>query len=129
MIEFDINQKTHKCLREILYPKCHFDCIVAHDDRLYVTDQFNNLVKIYDSSDLMQIGELSGFDFPHGLDINHGMMAVTNYGSNTIDIMPFRPPTSRNPYLLQLIKHLYHLNYRLKRWWSAKWPRLSEKMR
>lgn len=31
-------------------------------------------------------GEISGFDFPRGIDTHRGLMAVTNYGDNTISI-------------------------------------------
>jgi hypothetical protein len=36
-----------------------------------------------------QIGEIGSYDFPHGIDINYGMIALTSYGNNSISITPF----------------------------------------
>jgi hypothetical protein len=43
-------------------------------------------VKVLDPDSLAEIGRIDGYDFPHGIDIRFGMLAVTNYGANTIDI-------------------------------------------
>ena len=64
----------------------HFDACVLHDGRLYLTDQRNDCVKILDPDSLDGIGRIEGYDFPHGIDVKFGMLAVTNYGANTIDI-------------------------------------------
>ena len=64
----------------------HFDASVLHDGRLFLTDQRNDCVKILDPDSLAGIGRIDGYDFPHGIDIKFGMLAVTNYGANTIDI-------------------------------------------
>lgn len=51
-----------------------------------MTDQFNNAVLVCDETDLDVMEKYEGFDFPHGIDVAGNMLAVSNYGSNTIEI-------------------------------------------
>jgi hypothetical protein len=39
--------------------------------------------------ELETIRETGGYNFPHGIDIGYGMMVVTSYGDNSIDIRAF----------------------------------------
>jgi hypothetical protein len=52
-------------------------------------DCYQGCVLIADANTLDQIGEIGGYDFPHGIDINYGMIALTSYGNNSISIRPF----------------------------------------
>jgi hypothetical protein len=64
----------------------HFDCITCHGNRAYVTDQVNHRILVFDPRSLACVDAIQGFDFPHGIDIGRGVLAVTNYGSNTLVI-------------------------------------------
>jgi hypothetical protein len=64
----------------------HFDACVLHDGRLFLTDQRNDRVEILDPDSLTIVGSLEGYDFPHGIDVRFGRIAVSNYGTNTIDL-------------------------------------------
>jgi hypothetical protein len=43
--------------------------------------------------------DLPGFSFPHGLDLlpASDLLAVTNYGNNTVMLTELRTPASRPP--------------------------------
>lgn len=79
---------------------CAFDAIV-HDpvsDRLLITDQFGNRVVVASlrAGRLQVEGQINGYDFPHGIDIAHGVLAVTNYGNSEVwlsqmDTLPITP--------------------------------------
>ena len=66
----------------------HFDACVLHAGRIFLTDQRNDCVRLFDPVTLESIGEIGGYDFPHGIDIDFGLLAVTNYGANTIALRP-----------------------------------------
>lgn len=118
LFKIDVANGTQHLIRVASYVDCHFDCCIIHNGQLFVTDQFNNCVKIFDPDDLMQTGEIPGFDFPHGLDIQHDLMAVTNYGSNDIDIIPMKTLASHGPKMLMLMKFRYRTRSWIRRWKS-----------
>lgn len=112
LYEFDLSKRSYQLLRAASYSDCHFDCAVVHDGQIFLTDQVNDRVKIFDREDLQQTGEIRGFSFPHGLDIAFGLMAVTNYGTNDIDILKMEDfPRSAGPILA-----LRKFRYRTVRW-------------
>ena len=88
------NPTGHKVLCEIEVTNSTCDSIVHHNGLLYVSDQYNDVVNIFKLS-MPSPGECSieahdsitGYHMPHGVDIAHGMIAVTNYGDNTVKIM------------------------------------------
>ena len=88
LIDFDIPSQKYETTFTKTYETAHVDCMVSHNGKLYITDQFNNTVLIVNPNSLEQTGELTGYTFPHGIDIKYGMIAVTNYGNNTVDIRP-----------------------------------------
>lgn len=53
---------------------------MVHRDggRIFLTDQRNDCVRILDSDSLAGLARIEGYDFPHGIDIGFGMLAVTN---------------------------------------------------
>ncbi len=85
-VKFDLESGRSELGPLRSWPDTHFDACVLYDGRLFLTDQRNDCVKILDSDSLEDLGSIEGYDFPHGIDIKFGMLAVTNYGSNTIDI-------------------------------------------
>jgi hypothetical protein len=89
IVDFDI--ATRRCrtvLRKVL-PNSHLDSIVAHQGLLYITDQYNGAVRVIDAQDLEPVALLEGYNFPHGLDLRGNLLAVTNYGDNSIDLRSF----------------------------------------
>ena len=90
-IDFSIKARTGKVVRERIFKAAHFDNVVLYQDRLFITDQYNNVVVVLDPETLEQVDALDGYDFPHGLDANFGMVAVSNYGTNTVEIRSLAP--------------------------------------
>ncbi len=88
LIDFDLARGTYRVAAKTVYKDAHFDCSVVRDGQVYLTDQFNNCVKVLAPQTLETIHEIGGFDFPHGIDIKYDMLAVTNYGTNSIDLRP-----------------------------------------
>lgn len=88
LIEFNLHNKTYAVLAQQAYEKGQFDSGMVHKDRLYALDCYRSCVLIADANTLDQIGEIGGYDFPHGIDINYGMIALTSYGKNSISIRP-----------------------------------------
>lgn len=89
-----VNPTSHKVLCEIEVTNSTCDSIVHHNGLLYVSDQYNDVVNIFKLV-LLAPGEcrmeaftsITGYHMPHGVDIAHGMIAVTNYGDNSVKIM------------------------------------------
>lgn len=55
----------------------------------YVTDQYGCRVISFNlqKGKIAILGEYRGFDFPHGIDINQSILAVTNYGNSSLDLL------------------------------------------
>lgn len=70
----------------------HFDACVLYGGRLFLTDQRNDRVEILDPDSLEIVGSLCGYDFPHGIDVRFGRVAVSSYGTNTLDLRPIPAP-------------------------------------
>jgi hypothetical protein len=84
VIDFDLNTGTYNNVATRLFSQAHFDCGVVADGLFYVTDQYNNCIHVLDANTLESKHELSGYDFPHGIDVKYGTTAVTNYGTNAV---------------------------------------------
>ena len=88
LISFNIKENTFTRIKDCDFPSAHFDNVISYENVLYITDQYNNKVLKLTPNDLQLIGEIGGYNFPHGIDVRYGMIAVTNYGNNTISIKP-----------------------------------------
>jgi len=93
LIELGDDLKSHKVICETIISECHIDCVQYVDGKLIFTDQLNDKLRIYrvGRSGFLPDREIGGFSFPHGLDVLDGedcLMAVTNYGNNTIKLLP-----------------------------------------
>jgi hypothetical protein len=88
LIRFDIEKNMFTRIKDYDFPSAHFDNVISHENVLYITDQYNNKVIKLAPNDLQYLGELEGYNFPHGIDVRYGLIAVTNYGNNTISIRP-----------------------------------------
>lgn len=86
IVDFDMSKAASRVVRKRIFPAAHFDAIAFCDGRVFITDQYNNLVLVLDSETLEQSAALEGYDFAHGLDVNFNMVAASNYGNNTIEI-------------------------------------------
>jgi hypothetical protein len=86
VIDFDLECCAATLVHSKEFSNVHLDNIVLYESNLYITDQYGDSVIVYDSSSFELIGRHTGFSFPHGIDVKHGMMAVTNYGRNSVEI-------------------------------------------
>jgi hypothetical protein len=89
LIDFCLQERTFEVVARMRYANAHLDGCVARGGRLYINDQFNDRVLVLDADTLEQVGDIDGYDMPHGLDINYGTLAVTNYGANDVRIRRF----------------------------------------
>jgi len=86
LIEYDVASGRFAVTARREFKTSHFDNMVCYAGRLYVTDQYNERVVTLDARSLEPTGDLWGYTFPHGLDANFGIIAVTNYGNNTLSL-------------------------------------------
>ncbi|MEH6551793.1 MAG: hypothetical protein V7744_17595 [Pseudomonadales bacterium] len=86
VVDFSMNGKTASVVKAKVFEASHLDQIALHQNNLYFTDQYNNEVICLDAETLEPSGHYENYDFPHGIDVNHGIIAVTNYGSNTVEL-------------------------------------------
>jgi DNA-binding beta-propeller fold protein YncE len=65
------------------------DALAMEVNRAYVTVQDRNCVEVFDfdGDRFKQHGTIEGFNFPHGCDVLDGVLAVSNYGDNTITLI------------------------------------------
>ena len=70
----------------------HLDaCKEAPDGRIFGANQYLDRVDVFRvgaDGTLEMIGSEDGFDLPHGLDVRGDRMAVTNYGDQTLRVVP-----------------------------------------
>jgi hypothetical protein len=89
LIEFSDDFQAHRTLSEWFPDTGHIDAISHSAGEVFVTDQGRDQVHRFRlENDLRKIESLNGFDFPHGVDYDSasGRLAVSNYGSNTIEL-------------------------------------------
>jgi hypothetical protein len=91
VVDFDLKTRRAKVHGGRLYKQCHFDAGRVHKGYLYLTDQYNNTVEVLKPDTLEVAARLTGYDFPHGMDIRNDRLAVTNYGASTLEIRPIPP--------------------------------------
>lgn len=88
LVEFDLNNRVHQVIGGTVFQKAHMDCCHYHAGRLYINNQMQDTVvvcKLVGDQINFEL-EISGYSFPHGLDLlsDTNLLAVTNYGTNTI---------------------------------------------
>jgi hypothetical protein len=94
VMNFDIKSKQYNLVQKKKFEGCHFDCIVFRNGHFYINEQFSGKILIVEPNKLEIINAISGFDFPHGLDIQNTTLAVSNYGSNSVDIIKMKSALS-----------------------------------
>jgi DNA-binding beta-propeller fold protein YncE len=65
--------------------------MIEHGDLVYSANQYTDAVDVFGITPderIEQRPSIKGFSMPHGLDIRpDGLMAVTNYGDNTVRVV------------------------------------------
>lgn len=67
----------------------HLDAVAVRGEKLYATNQYTNSVEIFtvDNEKIVKVDEIKEFDFPHGVSVLNDILAVSNYGDNTISLL------------------------------------------
>ena len=86
LVDFDLRAGSYEIVRQATYPGGQIDAGVVRAGRLYAVDSNRGTFIESDAGTLETIRETGGYNVPHGIDIGYGMMAVTSYGDNSIDI-------------------------------------------
>jgi hypothetical protein len=86
LIDFDLRAGSYEIVRRATYPGAQIDAGVVRAGCLYAVDSYRGTIIESDAGTLETIRETGGYNLPHGIDIGYGMMAVTSYGDNSIDI-------------------------------------------
>ena len=84
--EFDLDRKTSRVVARSILDECHIDNCARHNHQLLLTDQLNDQLTVIDGETLEVVERMPGFDFPHGIDVRDGLLAVTNYGTNSVAV-------------------------------------------
>jgi|GEM_PF-1237633 len=113
LVRFNLSEQRHEVLDEIMTNECHMDCCRYSDGRIYANNQTRDSVLVFklDGNRLSLEREIGGYLFPHGIDLLHdaNLLAVTNYGDNTVVLSPIPPagppPLQRNSSVLAVVTH------------------------
>lgn len=84
--DIDLDRGTSVIVGRRVYDVGQLDAIAHEDGRLYVSDSRGGRLLVVDARTLDQIGEVGGYDFPHGVDVKYGLLAVACYGTNAISV-------------------------------------------
>jgi len=91
LIHLDLVGQKHHVLHEVLIKNCNADQVTYTNGKLYISNQTSNKVHVLaiQNEKLVFEQELCGFngrgfDFPHGVSVRDGVIAVTNYGDSSV---------------------------------------------
>lgn len=86
-----LNYKTLEVVNEIYFGK-QCDSIIIKNDLCFLTSQITDEVFCFkiDGFNLDFFGKIDGFNFPHGMDVYEDLIAVSNYGDNSIQILNYK---------------------------------------
>jgi hypothetical protein len=86
-----LNYKTLEVVNEIYFGN-QSDSIVIKDNLCFLTSQITDEVFCFkiDGINLDFFGKIGGFNFPHGMDVYEDLIAVSNYGDNSIQIVNYK---------------------------------------
>jgi hypothetical protein len=91
LLRLEAGLKGYTVLRTHYFKPAAFDAIIQDQETgiFYFTDQHSDRVILarLNGIKIDVMGELRGFDFPHGVDVNEHYLAVTNYGDSSIDFI------------------------------------------
>ena len=101
IVVYQVDLKGNRSLKltELVIKRHHGDSCKYKGGKLYVTlqnaDTQTGKVLVLDVDNitgmLTQVTELQNYSFPHGVDVYNNMIAVSEYGTSTIDIRPLLP--------------------------------------
>ena len=118
LISLDLAAKRHHIISEIETKDCHADSCRYADGRVYVNNQMRDSLLVFriENDQLVFDREHFGYDFPHGVDVlpSANLLAVTNFGSNSISLGPIPPaglPVLKSSRVLAVVTH-----YRGEQW-------------
>jgi hypothetical protein len=85
LLSLNLQTQRHEVISELMIDG-HVDCCRRLGERLYITNGSRDCVMIvrFEDNGLILDQQMLGYNFPHGIDVFPGMLAVTNYGSNSI---------------------------------------------
>jgi hypothetical protein len=85
LIALNIESGRHEVISELMI-NGHVDSCRHFGERLYITNGGRDCVTIvrFKGNRLTLDHEMLGYNFPHGIDLLPGVLAVTNYGNNSI---------------------------------------------
>jgi len=89
LIEFSADWQTHLLRGEWVLHDSQFDCVVHSNGYVFVSDQGHDQVQCFHLGEsLRKIQNFDGYTFPHGIDFDaaSGLLAVTSYGDNSLDL-------------------------------------------
>jgi len=86
IVDFDLDQGTHRVVARRSYGTGQFDSVSAGGGRLFIADSYRGSILVVSADTLDQVDEVDGYPFPHGVDVGHGMMAVACYGDNSVHV-------------------------------------------
>ncbi|QKF94730.1 lactonase 6-phosphogluconolactonase [Fadolivirus algeromassiliense] len=90
-LKIDIDTKTHSIIDQYDIDDSHGDCIVFNNNVIFTNNQIGDSIMTFHIKDnkICFIESIDVFDKPHGIDVNYNnkLIAVTNYGDNTIKII------------------------------------------
>lgn len=93
-ISLDPKLRRHQVLTETLVDNCHVDGCHFYRGMLVFPNQHLDKVHVYraKNSKITPYFDINGYSFPHGIDVESSarLLAVTNYGDNTISIRKFK---------------------------------------
>jgi hypothetical protein len=88
LVALDLAAGSHELLSDAIFPDCQAESCVHHAGTIYFSNQLRDTVAMceVDGDTISPTNEISGFDFPHGVDLlpELNLLAVTNYGDNSI---------------------------------------------
>lgn len=86
LVTYDLTRGTSTLVTRECCDAGQLDSGVFYDGCLYMADSHGGRVLIMDANTLRQVGQIDGFDFPHGVDVRYGMLAVACYGTNSVHV-------------------------------------------
>jgi hypothetical protein len=86
LIEYDLARETSRVIDRQMCASRQLDSAALYEDRLYVVDSHGGRVLVVDACTLRQVDQIDGYDFPHGVDVRYGILAVACYGTNSIHV-------------------------------------------
>ena len=104
LLHFNLNKQEYVILSEFVVPDSQLDCCVCNNNLVFITvvreSEDSVLILSSDNNTLSYHDELTGFNIPHGVALRNDLLAVTNYGDNTVKIINLNLINSADKYTL-----------------------------